>query len=170
MLKTPWHGDGPLIRVEFLRKSRRERITLVLDPEAPEVRSLWAVIEATEIEIAAEALRVREDVPTEFAQKNIGRWRIGSPSPASIPGLSEWAKAHGVEGVVWTALGHNFHKPRVRPTSDEVVAHLRCVSNANRAEVEEYVRYAPPQIATPYRGVIEAALGWTPLEPPKRSG
>jgi hypothetical protein len=127
-------------------------------------------MEPTKIEAAAEALRVREGIPTEYAQKNVGRWTNGSPSPAIIPGLSEWARAQGVDGVVWTALRHNFHKPRVRPTSDEVVAHLRAVSSANLVEVEEYVRFAPRQIATPYRKVIEAALGWTPLEVPKRSG
>jgi hypothetical protein len=94
-LKSPWHQDGPLIRVKFLRKSARERITLVLDPDAPEVRSLWAVMEPTKIEAAAEALRAREEVPTEYAQENIGRWTNGSPSPASIPDLSEWARTHG---------------------------------------------------------------------------
>src|SRR5688572_17308784 len=83
-IQRRWFDDGPFIRVEFLRKSNNGRITLVLDESAPSVRSLWAVMDATEIEPAAEALREREGVLEKNRQRDIGRWVMGSPAPANI--------------------------------------------------------------------------------------
>src|SRR5262245_52831310 len=95
-VKEPWHADGPLIRVEFLRKSSRGRITLVFDPEASEVPSRWAVMNPSEIEVAVEALRAREGVRPKYVQRDIGRWRVGETSPSSIPSLADWAIAHKI--------------------------------------------------------------------------
>lgn len=154
-----WHDDGPMIRVEFLRKSDEgRRITLVLDEDAPPTRSLWTVMNTNEIDTAAENLRVREGT----LATRIGRWRRNEPSPANIHDLPAWAIAHGVDEVVWTALGHNFHDSGARPSADDVVRHLAGLPD--RKDVERYVRRAPPQIDTPYRRVIEGALGWTPKE------
>lgn len=168
-VREPWHADGPLIRVEFLRKSIRGRITLVIDPEAPQVPSRWAVMNSLEIKAAVEALRDRERILPKFVHRDIGRWRAGEIPPTSIPDLADWAQAHKIDGVVWTALGHNFHKSGAHPTSEDVVLFLRERVGIEHEEAKNYVRYAPSQIATPYRKIIETALGWSPLEFPKGS-
>lgn len=159
----PWNDDGPMIRVEFLRKSQESQcITLVLDEAAPPVRSLWTIMETTELDDAIENLREREDIPIEYKSQNIGRWRVGEPSPANIFDLPQWAATHNIDAVVWTALRHKFHKNKARPTVDDIAGYLAGLSSPTREKAEQYVRRAPPQIDTPYRRVIEARLGWTP--------
>lgn len=155
---------GPFIRVEFLRKSNNGRITLVLDESAPAVRSLWAVMDATEIEPAVEALHEREGVPQKNKLKGLGRWVTGKPSPENIVGLPDWAHANGIDGVVWTALGHKLHDSGARATAEDITAYLRGLTGRVREDAERYIRYALPQTDMPYRRAIEAALGWTPVD------
>ena len=40
--KGNWNGDGPSLPIEYRRISRDGRITLVLYPNAEEVKTLWA--------------------------------------------------------------------------------------------------------------------------------
>jgi hypothetical protein len=160
-IQRQWFEDGPMVRVEFLRKSNDGRITLVLDVDSPPVRSLWAIMDATEIDAAVEDLREREGVPKSGAN-NVGRWQSGIPSPPSLPGLSEWATPRGIDAVVWTALPKKFHEGDKRASAEEVAAYLGALTGRAREDAERYVRQAPPQIDTPYRRVVEARLGWTP--------
>jgi hypothetical protein len=160
-LKGEWSPDGPDIRVEFLRRSQRGNITLVLDASAPPVRSLWAIMDATDIRAAATNLREREEIPRGNEQRDIGRWQTGDPSPANIIGLPEWAQANGVDGVVWTALGKKFHESGALASAAEIVAYLKGLDGDAKTRSENYIRYAPRQTDTPYRREIETALGWT---------
>ena len=158
-IQRKWFADGPFVKVEFLRQSKGNRITLVLDSNARPVRSLWAVMDAADLPGAKEALRSREGCNAV----DIGTWSRGSNEPPNIVELPQWANAHGFDAVVWTALSAKFGNGGA-PTADQVVGYLRALSGAARDAAEAYVRRAPKQIDTSYRRKIEAELGWTAFE------
>lgn len=160
-IQHAWFEDGPFVPIEFARKSRDGRVTLVLERSAILVRSLWAAMDATDIATARKDLRKREGVPEKNEKKHIHSWSTGKRSPALIPGLSRWANARGVRHVVWTALPPTWNGIERTPTPDEVVEYLRTLTGATRDNAERYIRSTPRQIDTTYRRRIETALRWT---------
>ncbi len=150
--------DGPLVHVEFARQSKDNRITLVLDAKALPVRSLWAIMNCTELEDARGALQKREDCKS----KDIHDWPNGDPTRDLIYDLETWAASCGVEAVIWTGLPPKFKdKMRRTPTIEQVLEHLNSLPCAERDCAERYIRNTPRQIDTPYRRKIETNLGWT---------
>jgi hypothetical protein len=159
-IQREWFADGPFVQVEFVRQSDDGRMTLVLEGSAPPVRSLWAVMDHTEIDAAGEALRKREGMSQGRAGE-IGGWSKGEISPEFILDLPDWATSRGVEGVVWTGLPSKFNNEERRtPEKKEVVEYLRSLTGWKRDNAERYIRRAPRQIDTPYRRYIEVELGW----------
>ena len=167
-IRRQWFTDGPMAPVEFLRQSRDGRMTLVIDASAAKVRTLWAVMDAAEIPVAREALRLREGISQERAESDIGVWAAGADPPELIAGLPQWAAAHGVEAVVWTQLGPRFAgRAGTVPSADQVIAHLAGLTGTARDNAERYIRNTPRQIDTSYRRRIESDLQWTPLDVPR---
>ncbi|MEN6541029.1 hypothetical protein [Parvibaculum sp.] len=157
-IQRHWFEDGPFAKVEFARQSQNDRITLVIEETAAQVRTLWAVMIGTDVEYAKKALRQREGCKSE----HIGSWAPGTPSPATIPNLAEWAAAHEIDHVIWTALPPKFDGTDGKtPSIEEVLSHLRKLEGPKRDNAEKYIRLAPRQVDTAYRRKIEAELGWT---------
>lgn len=166
-IQHSWFPDGPMAPVEFLRQSRDGRMTLVLHASAAKVRTLWAVMDAPDVAVAREALRLRENISVERATRDIRSWTTGTKPPALIEELPQWSAPVGLEAVVWTGLGPRFAgRAGNVPTPEQVIAHLAGLVGPARERAERYIRQAPRQIDTAYRREIEAALHWTPLEPP----
>lgn len=165
-IQRQWFDDGPLIHVEFARQSQDGRITLVLTETLNPVRSLWAVMDATDLSSARTDLRKREGILEKNEAKHIGTWATGQPSPPLIPGLARWADAHGVAYVVWTNLPPKFNENETTPSAEQVVKYLGGLTSAQRDVAKRYVRSTPRQIDTEYRRRIEAALQWTALDAP----
>ncbi|MFZ5540367.1 MAG: hypothetical protein ACOY5V_11570 [Pseudomonadota bacterium] len=159
-----WFEDGPFVPVEFTRQSSDGRITLVVEPKAVPVRVLWAVMLPRELQTAREAVRDRECITGNNWMSRIGAWQRGEAVPQVMPQLVDWAQTHGVDAVIWTALGPKFNGEERSPTEDEVVQYLRKLTGAGRDNAEQYVRCASRQIDTAYRRRIEAELGWAPRE------
>lgn len=156
-IQRHWFEDGPYARVEFVRKSDNDRITLVLDSQSEPVRLLWAKMTVNDLDTAKMELKKREGTSID----KIGHWRQGEPAPDEITDLPIWADSRGINAVIWTALGPKFDKPSVRPTIEEVIKHLQSLTGTKRDIAEKYIRNAPKQIDTLYRQRIEAVLGWT---------
>jgi hypothetical protein len=74
-IQRRWFEDGPFAGTEFVRQSHDDRITLVIQPDATPVRTLWAVMDANDLASAREALRRREGVPNI---ERIGHWSAGA--------------------------------------------------------------------------------------------
>lgn len=160
-IQRRWFDDGPFVPVEFTRQSSDGRVTLVIEPTAALVRVLWAVMLSTELQAAREALRAREGITSNNWMSRIGSWQRGEAAPQLIPTLPDWAQAHGLDAVVWTALGPRFNGQETSPTVDQVIQYLRTLTGAVRDNAERYVRCASRQIDTEYRRRIEAELGWS---------
>jgi hypothetical protein len=161
-IQRQWFADGPLVKVDFLRQSRDDRITLVLHESAWLVRSLWAVVALDDLTAARKSLAAREGVPEKNMLRHIGAWARGDVGPDCIIELGPWAESRGLESVVWTNLPPKFKGEDGRvPSSFEVVSHLSQLTGPARELAEHYVRHAPLQIDTRYRRCIEASLGWS---------
>ena len=125
------------------------------------VPTLWAEMDFRATEPARQNLTERE-WPKGDPETVVGLWsHAASEQSLQADRISEWAQKTGLDGVVWTKLPAQFEgKVRV-PSAEQVLRYLRSLSGGARESAEEYVRRAPRQVATPYRNVIERALGWT---------
>lgn len=163
-IQRQWFDDGPLIHVEFARQSQDGRITLVLVQTDVPVRSMWAMMDSTNLASAKANLRKREGISEKNEEKHVGAWSSGQQSPALIPGLAKWATTHGVAHVVWTNLPPKFNNSESTPSAEQVVQYLSGLTGAQRDFAERYVRFTPRQVDTEYRRRIEAVLQWTPRD------
>jgi hypothetical protein len=162
-IEPDWHEDGPELPVEFARVSGRERLTLVLVDGVPLQRTLWALSRKTNLAEAVADLQLREGAAYDTY---IGRWSMAQPAYSRgvniIPAISAWAIKHGLDGVVWTALGPK--KPNGEnglASSDERIDYLRgLIARGKEADAQEYIERAPTQIDTPIRRRIREELGW----------
>lgn len=158
-----WFSDGPFVQVEFLRESDNGCLTLVLHESAVAVRSLWAVMDANDLQRARRDLFRRERCMEENFDRDIRAWQRGENNPPLISELEPWAQSRGTDAVIWTGLptkrnGKNFDVPSIY----DALKFLKGLPKDKRAKAEEYVRKAPRQIDTAYRREIEAELQWTP--------
>ncbi|QJE02135.1 hypothetical protein HH212_20685 [Massilia forsythiae] len=164
-LATPWHPDGPLLPLEFVRDSDdSEELAIVLHESAPPVPTYWAMLDTHDIGAAREMLRQREKIRIECPQF-VGS--IPDPHEFSYGAVGDvvaaWMRERGIDGVVWTALPAKFAKVSERaPSAHEAVAFLDGMRGEQRRKAEEYVRKVPQEIRTLYRTLFEQRLGWTP--------
>ena len=107
-----WRRNGPDVRVEFVRKSRRDRLTLVLDKATDAVPSLWAPLVVTDQDEAVRKLAEREGDKNPLPTERIGQWP--GTVPETIIDLDSWAAAQGVQYVIWTDLPPRFTDPTTR--------------------------------------------------------
>lgn len=157
---TPWNEDGPLLPVEFARKSSKDRVTLVLTSCAQPIKTLWALFSVADMQTARDALCKREGTKLQY----IGYWPNADQIQSEVFSLiGNWAEQHSLHGVVWTALPPRWNDTNgVVPTIEQVLKYLR--GPGDRSAAEQYVRNTPLQVRTTYRGRIEAELGWRHLE------
>jgi hypothetical protein len=164
-IRREWFSDGPLLPIEFARKSNDGRVTLVLLEKAPEVRSLWSLMSVTELPAAKEALAEREGSTSEDKTRNTGYWSAGGNSGGlRVDAIKKWAKLVGVEAVIWTSLAGNFNGAAQANLPDQVLPHIRGLSHEQRQNAERYVRRTPKQIDTEVRRKLERELGWLPMD------
>ena len=163
LVNGSWLSDGPLVPVDFLRKSSDGRITLVLDKSAKPVPSLWIEMKTNDLEEARRSLGKREyeNASISWIDKNIGTWIKGDNPPELIPALSEWASLMGVDAVVWTALPckHPFTNEERVADQEEVLKYIKSLTGTVLKSAKLYIRNAPIQIMTNYRSAIEQAIG-----------
>ena len=165
-VRSGWFTDGPFLPVEFCRQSGDGRLTLVITPGKPELRTLWALMAVSNIEEALDSLQKREGIPDKNKEKYIGAWPSKRAKVACYSAIGKWAKRVGIDAAVWTALPPKFNnKDGVAPSEDEAVKYLlEGLSHEKRRHAEEYIRRAPLQIDTDFRRRFELEFGWKPIQ------
>ena len=83
-----WRDDGPAVSVEFVRESQDRRLTLVLDPNAVSVTSLWAPMTMTDLSTAVLELAAREGTGRE----NVRSWSAGNGTAAQMAAMVKGAE------------------------------------------------------------------------------
>jgi len=162
-IASEWFADGPALPIEFARESRGRRLTLVITPGSPLVRSLWALSSFDSVETSVADLASRERIKPDKVLHGIGVW---GPGTLDLRGaeleIAQWAARLNLDAVVWTNLKPRFADQQRTPDVEEVVTYIRGLSPEHRASAEQYVRFTPRQIDTPYRRRIQQEFGWTP--------
>lgn len=160
-ISQEWREDGPMLPLEFARKSNDGRMTLVVCEHGTVCPTLWNTLSSTSLEEARKALAMREGLPSN---KDAAFWTSSETSDHYGAELVEaWASKRGFAGVVWTGLppkspitDHNNNHPSI----EDVMSHLGGLKGNSASRAEEYVRRAPNQIATLYRARFIEEFGW----------
>ena len=162
-ISTKWRSDGPVLPLEFARISRDGRLTIVIHPDSPEVRTYWAISACETLEEARENLRQREGtVITHVAMARVKETDTAARSAAGIAILAWLKSQRDVEAAVWTALSSNWEDKRRRPFSPaDAVRYLSELErDRHKAPLPyeracEYIRNAPEQLQTEVRKLLQ---------------
>jgi hypothetical protein len=163
LIRGQWFKDGPFLPIEFCRQSDDGRLTLVITPGKPELRTLWALASTDSLNKAIASLQNREGLRGGKKDKNTGAWPTDPNYAEAPPSIVTWARQNTYDAVIWTALGPHFAREDDPPTVDEAVKYLRELPHEKRRLAEEYIRRTPVQIDTDYRRRFELEFGWKPF-------
>ncbi len=156
VLSKIWEIDGPELPIEFARKSKDGRITLViytsyLSEPKKWVNCLWNYLNVESIEEAIENLRLREGCPTKKPIGFIYRGSSNAKNQEIEKLIKKWADKKQMQGVVWTDLDSNI-------PLNKVITHLRNLKSKEFAKAKKYILKTPKQIKTPLRPSLESFL------------
>lgn len=164
LIHRKWFEDGPLLPVEFLRKSNGGRLTLVLSNNIKPVRTLWSLMATEDLNIAIDSLREREGIPESKKIISIGVLKLTDEADNLVNSeIKHWAVNLKLDAVIWTNLPSNFKDDGNLPSKEEAISYLRSLDINKRQNAEEYIRKAPRQIDTEFRRFFEMEFGWTAI-------
>lgn len=165
-----WRPSGPILPVEFSRKSRDGRLTLVIDPTNGEAVATRYVRSGFEnLNDAIGNLREREGNPVKDRIGYVNllahteRAWARENQPAACDTITAWAQANDWQAVIWTALLSNFEEEQHEPfTVPAAIRYLNGLNGETATRAFEYIRRAPTETMTPLRRALQAQA---PREP-----
>ena len=165
-INREWFSDGPLLPVEYVRKSNNGRLTLVITDTAKPKRVLWSLMSTNDLSIAKESLRIREGIPKSKLEVSIASIITKEETKDKFDEIiHKWAAYLDLDAVIWTSLSPKFNNIDGKsPTLPEAIEYIKSLDINTRTIVEEYIRRTPKQIDTEYRREFESEFGWTFIE------
>jgi hypothetical protein len=164
LIKREWLVNGPFLPIEFARQSNDGRLTLVITKSAKPIRTLWAEMSTTNLEIAKKSLSIREGIAEKNMSSLIGCVKsdeIITNDKLKIV-VRDWALDLKIDAVIWTNLPTKFNKKsHNEPSLEEAVDYLNNLDVNKKSRAEEYIRRAPKQIETDLSRKFESEFGWT---------
>ena len=163
-VEARWRRDGPDLPIDMARESEGGEQATVLCSTAPVTRVMWSLMHGDSMACARELLRQREKIPSSQP------WSVGSVAQGTLDpqlpharSIAAWARAQGLDGVVWTALPPRFQGENGRiPSIEEALQYLQALPEQRRRHAERYVCDTPRFVATALRETLERQLGWAP--------
>lgn len=151
-----WYFDGPVLNLEFSRKSssRQGALTLVIDDiNGTPTQVAWCLSIRQSVEDAICDLRCREGTTL----RNIRSIRLPTDSSSSpCPIIATWASEKYLDAVIWTALESNFNGDG-RPdfSVNAAVEYIKTLDPCGKSMAAEYIWRAPAFVKTPLRDALQ---------------
>jgi len=156
----PWKFDGPVLKLEFSRKSRKRlnALTLVIDPVRGEAcKVAYALSKRRTVEKALADLQEREETgPRSIGCVFTDGSRRQGRDADSVAVILLWAKAASLDVVLWTDLPSHFDHVPKNEFVKGAVDHVQRLPTEAKAMAAEYVWRAPAFIVTPLRTALQA--------------
>jgi hypothetical protein len=159
-----WHFDGPVLKLEFSRKSssRQGALTLVIDDENGTPTTVaWCLSKRQRVDDATCDLQHREGTKV----RKIGRFPADPSAPQSAI-ITAWASGKSLDAVIWTALESNF-KENGRPdfSVSAAVEYIKTLDTCGKAKAAEYIWRAPKFVQTPVRDAMQQEPWFSQAKP-----
>lgn len=166
----PFREDGPRLPIEFSRVAKDGRVTLVIDPTAGTIQTLWVPLRVDTLDEAIRELGLREKIKRAYWPQWVGvdipsgpSFNQGEIDPTIRESIAVWLEDQALDAVLWTALPTRGPEGEPeRPSFEVLLSHLKTLDSAASLRAEEYIRRTPTSVRTANRAGFEAALGWTP--------
>ncbi|WP_442797597.1 hypothetical protein [Pantoea vagans] len=156
---SQWHHDGPAVPIEFVRIADGGELSTAICLNACPVPVFWAWLNTASLESACRALRSREAIPDSRVD-GVGMMTV---TESSAGPLATWAKAKGIEGLIWTDLPARMAGVEGQiPTLDDARHYLQNLTGETREHAFHYLQEVPAQIDTAYRRALADLIGWQP--------
>lgn len=164
-MKGRWRKDGPLLPVEFARRSGKGRLTLVTHATSEGQRTYWAQSGLTVRDEARENLRAREGTPNISDIHWATRTGLHDSNDTIAGRVQGWLSEHAeIETAIWAGLKATLAPEDVVAKAVEYLTSLMPNSDAYKS-AHEYVVKTPSQIQTSVRREMQAR-GWTDVALP----
>jgi hypothetical protein len=161
-----WYLDGPVLKLEFSRKSssRQGALTLVIDDKNGTPTTVaWCLSKRQSVDDAICDLQHREGTTIQ----KIGRVRLPDDlSAPQSPIITAWANGKDLDAVIWTALTSNFQNKTKKGFSvDAAVEYIKSLAPCGKAKAAEYVWRAPEFVQTPVRNALQQEPWFSQAQP-----
>lgn len=162
--ETAWNEGGPELPIEFSRVAVDCRLIPVLDPDnGVPVPTMWAKSRRNDLDAAITDLMRREGSSNPkrigFVDTKDDRHRCKVYMKMAQP-VKEWARAQGIDCVIWAELPSNFRDHTGRPFSvDNAITYLSELPKALKEQAKEYIDRNPTCVETPLRARLREQ-GW----------
>ena len=156
--KGSWTENGPILPLEFSRRSSDGRLTLVIDTQhGRDASTRYAESNRDELENAVCDLMHREGT----SRKNIGVVDCRARPDQALTNelrIWEWAVANNFDFAIWTTLSPRVPNDWGGFSVHRAEAYLRDLPKICKEHARRYILNAPPEVQTPLREHLRAWL------------
>lgn len=157
-----------MLPIEFARISRDGRLTLVIHPGSPELRTYWAISTFESLDEARQNLSEREGTAlTRIDAVFVNDKDTGTMSDTRTVVRSWLKEQRALDAAVWTGLESNWEAVRNKPFSPDDAVRYLSELKLERDDMAlrydrtcEYIRNAPEQVQTPVRKILHEMKGF----------